>query len=350
MTVVRHPNNPIITPADIRPIRDDFEVIGVFNGAVTRFGNEVILLVRVAERPVSPNPDNTELTAVYDVTTGGIAIKEFSKDNATIDFSDPRMTITPFGKFLTSLSHLRVARSKDGINFDVEDGPALFPANDYESFSIEDPRITFIEGTYYITYVAVSDIGVTTSLASTKDFKIFERYGVIFGPDNKDVVIFPEKINDRYYALHRPVTPLFEKYHMWIAESPDMVCWGNHHYLMGGRQEHWDSARVGGGAVPFRIEQGWMELYHGADQANRYCMGAVLLDSKEPWKIIARSEKPVLEPKADYELEGFFGNVVFSCGLLYEEDKLKIYYGVSDTSIAYAELPLEDVIRNLSYY
>ncbi len=117
---------------------------------------------------------------------------------------------------------------------------------------------------------------------------------------------------------------------------------------MGHRAGYWDGIKVGASAVPFKVEAGWLEIYHGADRDNRYCLGAVLLDSQEPWKVIARAEKPILEPETDYEIEGFFGNVVFSCGLLYEDNKLKIYYGVADTAICYAELPLEGCLKSLS--
>lgn len=98
----------------------------------------------------------------------------------------------------------------------------------------------------------------------------------------------------------------------------------------------WDSGRIGGGAVPIKTDRGWLELYHGATPGHRYCMGAVLLDLNDPAKVIARSDKPILEPEADYEKEGFFGDVVFSCGVLVEGDTVKMYYGVADTSMACA--------------
>jgi len=344
--VFRSPNNPIIKPEDIKPSRDDFEVIGVFNAGVTRFKDEVVLLLRVAERPIGKHPDVT-LTGVYDVSKGELVVKEFSKSDPENDFSDPRLIITPGGTYLTSISHLRLACSKDGINFQIKDNPTIQPANNYETFGLEDPRISLIDGTYYINYVGVCPFGVTTCLASTKDFINFERHGVIFYPDNKDVVLFPESLEGKYYALHRPVSTLFGKQEVWIAESLDLRCWGNHRYLMGPRPDCWDEIKIGAGAVPFKIEQGWLEIYHGADRNNRYCLGAVLLDSQEPWKVIARTEKPVFEPQADYECNGFFGNVVFSCGLLCEDDKLKIYYGAADTVICYAELSLQETIKSL---
>jgi len=346
MEAYRCPHNPIIRPVDIAPSQKDFEVIGVFNAGVARLGDEVILLVRVAEKPISRHPEIVH-AAVYDLERQRIVFKDFSTDEATNDFSDSRLIITPEGTYLTSISHLRLARSSDGINFQVEERPAIAAANDYETFGIEDPRISLIDGTYYINYVAVSPLGVTTALASTRDFESFERHGVIFCPDNKDVVIFPDKIHERYYALHRPDSGLFGKQDIWIADSTDLRCWGNHRCLMATRQGRWDSLKIGASAAPFKTPFGWVEVYHGVNEKNRYCLGAVLLDSDEPWKVLARSAEPIFEPQADYECEGFFGNVVFSCGLLCEDEKLKIYYGAADTTICYAELQLRDVLQSL---
>jgi predicted GH43/DUF377 family glycosyl hydrolase len=347
LTIFRSPYNPIIEPKDVKPSRDDFEVIGVFNAGVTRFEDEVVLLLRVAERPIGRHPDIIA-TAIYDETYADFIVKEFSKDDPQIDLSDPRLIRTPGVTYLTSISHLKLARSKDGIRFEIEDRPAIIPTNDYEIFGIEDPRISLIDDTYYISYIAVSPLGVTTCLASTRDFSTFERHGIIFCPENKDVAIFPERIDDRFYALHRPDSPLFKRNEMWLAESPDLLCWGNHRHLMGIRASYWDEVKIGASAVPFRIDAGWLEIYHGADRNNRYCLGAVLLDNRQPWKIIARSDKAIFEPQTDYECKGFFGNVVFSCGLLYEDEKLKIYYGAADTAICYAELPIKEVIENLN--
>jgi len=346
MNVIRSPHNPVIGPEDVKPSGDDFEVIGVFNAGVTRFEDEIILLLRVAERPISKNPDIVS-AAVYDLAEERPVMIEFSKDNPENDFSDPRLIITPTQTYLTSISHLRLGRSKDGINFEIDDIPSIFPANDYETFGLEDPRISLIGGIYYINYVAVSPIGVTTCLISTKDFNSYRRHGVIFCPENKDVVLFPGKVEGKFYALHRPVSPLFNKQDIWIAESPDLHCWGNHRRLMGPRPGHWDEAKIGAGAVPFKTDRGWLEIYHGVDRNNRYCLGAVLLDVAEPWKVIARTKKPILEPQAGYECEGFFGNVVFSCGLICEDDNVRIYYGAADTVICYAELSLKEIIEAL---
>jgi len=346
MAVHRASDNPILRPEDVRPSRDDFEVIGVFNAGVARYGDEVILLLRIAERPRAQR-DDLVLSPIYDVGANEITVRSFARDDPRNDFSDPRLILRPGETFLTSISHLRPARSRDGLRFQVEDGPVLGPANEYETFGLEDPRIACINGTYYVDYVGVSPLGVTTCLASTRDFQSFHRHGVIFHPDNKDVVLFPARIGGRYYALHRPHSSLFLRNDIWIAQSPDLLCWGDHRYLMGTREGFWDETRIGPGAAPFRVEPGWLELYHGADRHSRYCLGAVLLDGDQPWKILARSEHPLFEPAADYERAGFFGQVVFSCGLLFEDETLKIYYGAADTSLCYAEIPLADVYDNL---
>jgi predicted GH43/DUF377 family glycosyl hydrolase len=348
MNIKRSEKNPIIEPGDIEPSNPGFKVVGVFNCGVTRFKDEVILLMRVAEIPINNNPKKL-LVPWFDDRIGKFVVKEFSKDNPLINTMDARIVNTPEGNYLTSISHLRIARSKNGIDFEIDKKLAMIPENMYERFGIEDPRITRIGGKYYITYSAISDItGITTCLASTDDFIRFIRHGVIFSPDNKDAVIFPAIINGKIYAFNRPSSSEFGLRGIWISESPDLVCWGNHNWLMGPREGYWDEKRIGGGAVPFRIEEGWLEIYHGASKKNRYCLGAVLLDSYEPCKIIARSEKPIMEPQADYELNGFFGSVIFTCGVLYEESRVKVYYGAADTCIAYAEIKLVDILNSLT--
>jgi predicted GH43/DUF377 family glycosyl hydrolase len=265
-----------------------------------------------------------------------------------IGLHDSRYIYTPERIFLSSMSHFRIARSKNGIDFTIDETPCMLPSNVYEMYGIEDPRITEIDGTYYINYSACSTIGgVTTCLATTTNFITFEKKGVIFTPDNKDVAIFPEKINGKYYALNRPISAEYKLKDMWIAESPDLVCWGNHKFLMSTREGYWDNGRIGCSAVPFRTEKGWLEIYHGASKENRYCLGAVLLDLNDPSKVLARGENPIIFPEADYEINGFFGNVIFNCGVLNEDGIVKIYYGAADTFIGYAEIQLQDILDDL---
>lgn len=351
MKVYRYEENPLVAPADITPHRKGFEVLGAFNAGIAMYKEETIMLLRVAERPISLD-ENTIKSPVYNVKTKELEILEFHKDDPSYDFSDPRI-IREQGKekfkYLTSISYLRIARSKDGRNFTIDDEPFIYPSNELETFGIEDPRITQMGDTYYIYFSAISPIGVGEVLVSTKDFISHEHHGMIFCPENKDVLIFPEKINGKYYALHRPVPNSNGSPEIWIAESDNLLYWGNHKHLIGLRDEMWDNGRIGGGAVPIKTEKGWLELYHGASKENRYCMGAVLLDLNDPAKVIARSHQPILEPEADYEVEGFFGNVVFSCGVILEGDVVKMYYGVADTSMACAELSLKEILDSLVY-
>jgi predicted GH43/DUF377 family glycosyl hydrolase len=134
---------------------------------------------------------------------------------------------------------------------------------------------------------------------------------------------------------------------MWIAESPDLVHWGNHRCLAHTRPGKWDSARLGAGAAPVRTTEGWLEIYHGADPDNRYCLGALLLDLEQPWKVLARSEEPIMEPSFDYEQNGFFGKVVFTNGHVVDGDTLTIYYGASDSVICGARLSIQQILQSL---
>ncbi|WP_052339383.1 glycoside hydrolase family 130 protein [Gorillibacterium massiliense] len=346
MALTRSELNPILTCRDVPPSRKGWEVIGVFNAGVARLKDEVVLLLRVAERPL-PREADVYLTPLYNPETNEMEVCRIPREGA--DLSDPRVVKTPEQNYLTSISHIRVARSRDGIRFEVEAVPALEPATEYEAYGIEDPRITPLEGGFIITYSAVSSLGITVPLVYTEDFRSFERRGLIFHPDNKDVVLFPEKIGGSYYALHRPSASHYAKPDMWLAESPDLEHWGRHRHIAGVRSGMWDDTRIGASAVPIRTEHGWLELYHGADTRNRYCMGAMLFDLDEPWKLVARCGHPFMEPEANYETEGFFGNVVFSCGAFLEGETIRLYYGAADSCVAYAEVPLVDVMETLIY-
>ncbi|MCL6515333.1 glycoside hydrolase family 130 protein [Alicyclobacillus sp.] len=349
MRVVRFPENPLLTPKDVPPSRPDMRVIGAFNAGVARYGDEVILLLRVAEQAVA-TPETVGVP-MYDPEAGETKVRQVARGDAAYDFSDPRAVRradTLETVWLTSMSHLRVARSRDGHHFTVDERPLVQPETPYEAFGVEDPRVAQIGDAYYITYTAVSAYGVAVGLAVTRDFRHVERMGLIFPPENKDVVLFPEAVGGKYYALHRPAPRGMGALDIWMAESPDLRHWGNHRYLFGRRPGRWDGARIGGGAVPIRTEAGWLVLYHGADEQNRYAMGAALLDLADPYRVIARSEEPILAPEAAYEREGFFGGVVFSCGALVEGDLIRMYYGVADEAIAAAEFSVAEVLDSLT--
>ncbi|MFO8068796.1 MAG: glycoside hydrolase family 130 protein [Alkalibacterium sp.] len=351
MTIKRFEENPIITPKDVKAHHEGFEVIGAFNAGVADYNGETLLLMRVAERPISNDPDIVKIPIV-DPATKEITIKELSKSDKEYNFEDPRVVRKQDKleglSYLTSLSYVRIARSQDGINFTVDDEPFLYPYNEYQTFGIEDPRVTKIEDTYYIDFTSVSEKGVAVSLVTTRDFESFTDQGIIFAPENKDVVLFPEKINGLYYALHRPVLKSVGNYDIWIAESPDTRHWGNHQHLAGVRENSWDEERMGAGLTPVKTTEGWLVLYHGASHASRYCMGALLLDLNDPTNVLARSDSAFMEPEADYEKNGFFNEVVFGCGATQkDDDTLTMYYGVADTSIAGCDISIKEVLAHL---
>lgn len=346
----RYENNPIITFKDVKPSNKDFEVIGAFNPGAVEYDGETILAIRTAERVKKLNDDYIRIP-VLDENSQSIKIVEINSSDKKYDFHDPRV-IKEVGSdsdfaYLTSMSHIRLARSRDGVNFKVDEKPFIFPENKYEGFGIEDPRISKIDNTYYITYSAVSKYGIVVSLAATSDFKTYRRLGNIFNTENKDAVIFPEKINGKYFALNRPVSRSSGKPVIWISESDNLINWGNHKVLACTRKNYWDSRKIGAGAPPIKTERGWLELYHGVDENEHYYMGALLLDLNCPSKIISRSEKPILEPKESYETEGFFKNVVFPCGAVKKQDEIYVYYGISDNSIALAVSKIEDILKVL---
>ena len=134
---------------------------------------------------------------------------------------------------------------------------------------------------------------------------------------------------------------------MWAAFSDDLVHWGDHKFVMRRRPGCWDSARIGGGAVPIRTERGWLSIYHGATESNRYALGAVLCESDHPERVIARSAEPLIKPETDYELQGFFGNVVFTCGATLEGDVLTVYYGAADRLLCGAAGSLTEILDSL---
>jgi predicted GH43/DUF377 family glycosyl hydrolase len=352
VTALRSAENPIITPAMVLPSRPDFEVLGVFNPAVARHDGQVVLLLRVAE---APRKMSIGLAAapIFNADTGRIEIKRWQVTAKGPDVSDPRLVVDNGRTWLTSMSHLRVARSTDGIHFDVEGLPALTAATAYESFGIEDPRITQLDGVYWITYTAVSHYGIGTGLASTTDFKTFERHGIIFPPPNRNVTIFPEKIGGLYAALHRPMPEGLGQHSIWTARSSDLKSWGSHRIVATPREAGWDDTKVGAGAVPFRVhfekEDGWLAIYHGVTGSPpTYSLGALLLNRHDPSRVRGRSREPILIPEAPYEREGFFGSVVFTCGALADGDLVRIYYGAADGVVAVADLSLQEILSGLA--
>lgn len=254
---------------------------------------------------------------------------------------------------LSGSSYLWVARSQDGSNFVPDPQPALLPAKEgvyglVENCSIEDPRITQLDGWFYITYVGYSAYDCVSLLARTKDFKTFERISILGLPENKDVVLFPEKIGGRYAKLDRPMTQTSQRGDIWISFSPDLVYWGDPRPVMTTRLRKWDCQKIGPGAPPIKTAQGWLIIYHGVRSTSAgslYRLGAVLLDLEQPWQVIGRADQAILSPSALEDYQGNVSNVVFTCGAILEESgELKVYYGAADQVICLASAPVADVL------
>lgn len=340
----RYINNPILKPLDIKPSIEGMKIECLLNPGVFKFEGKVWLLLRVAERPVQ---EEGKISFPI-IDNGQIKILHFDESDPLLDATDARVINYDGVNYLTTLSHLRLVCSDDGISFYEPQGYSpIFGEGDDEAFGIEDCRVTAMDEGYHLTYTKVSANGVGVGYIFTKDWKNFERRGMILPPHNKDCAIFEEKINGKYYALHRPSSPVLGGNYIWIAESPDLVHWGNHKLIALTRENLWDSARVGAGAAPIKTEKGWLEIYHGATKEHRYCLGAILLDLNDPSKVIARGEMPVMEPLAQYEQTGFFGNVVFTNGHLVDGDSLKVYYGASDEVICLAEFSINEILNTL---
>ena len=343
MPLRRLDENPLLTPEDVKPTRDDLKVLCTLNPAAVRLGDETLLLVRVGESPAQEPGYIAYLR--HDAEAGQLRVERIPRDDPELDTTDPRGYLHAGRMLLTSMSHLRLARSSDGVHFTFDPAPAIFPSTPYEAYGCEDARITFIAGRDHITYTAVSDRGVTVAMASTRDFKNFEKHGVIFPPYQKDVCIFPEKVRGMYVCRHRPFKSEFNPASIWTAYSPDLLCWGQHEMALAPRPGTWEGDRVGCGAAPLRTPEGWLEIYHAADANGHYRLGSMLTELDRPERLVARSGRPVFSAEAPYEHAGVYANCVFSNGLLAEDDgRLTVYYGAADRVCAAAVTTVEEMI------
>ncbi len=342
----------IVHPGDVPPTDERMKVVSAFNPGVIQAGDDILLLVRVAETPVQTREDAVGLPRWE---RGRIVIDWAARD--TLTFLDPRVVeVKASGCVrLTFTSHLRLVRSRDGKTIDSVEATRFDPEGPYETFGVEDPRITCIDGVYYFTYVAVSPHGAATALASTTDWRSFERHGIIFPPENKDVVLFPEKLTGRYVALHRPhPRTYFSMPEMWLAYSDDLVHWGGHERFLGG-DTAWSSGRIGAGTPPVRVDEGWLQIYHGNDKKidsatadiGAYVGLALLTDAEDPTRILRHSSEPIIRPEADFETHGFVPNVVFPTAMVDRGGTWLLYYGAADESTGVVEYDKQALMASL---
>lgn len=249
-------------------------------------------------------------------------------------------------------SIIGLAESVDGYAFTVRAQPFITPAQagvfrEYEAFGVEDPRISCIEGEYYITYSAYSKHGVRIGLAKTTDFSSIERISLITEADYRNVVIFPEKINGRYVRLDRPHSAI-SPWAIWISYSKDLIYWGESELIMMPVPYHWDEMKIGPGATPIKTEHGWLSIYHGVfptmDGAI-YRLGVALHDLKNPAKILGVGDSWILQPEDPWEVTGYVHNVVFTCGAIAESDgSVKIYWGGADSVMCVGTARIDDLV------
>lgn len=256
------------------------------------------------------------------------------------------------------ISHLTVARSKDGVsNWVVDETPLLAPEPGVpgESWGLEDARITRIDelDLWTITYTSFGPGGPAVSLATTRDFRTVERMGVIRPPEDKNAALLSRRVGGQFILFHRPMTVSGGRADIWLSRSPDLQQWGEPEPVMSARTGGaWDSARIGIGPPPLETPDGWLLVYHGVRQTVAgalYRAGLALLDLDDPSKVIARCEEWVMSPREQYELVGDVPGVVFPCGLVWDEptDEIRLYYGAADTCIGLATSTLTEVLTHL---
>jgi predicted GH43/DUF377 family glycosyl hydrolase len=253
----------------------------------------------------------------------------------------------------TGRSIIGIAEGQDGFNFRVRLEPFMVPGKEgifrqYEEYGVEDPRITFLEGTYYITYSAYSRHGVRVGLAKTQDFKSVERMALITEADYRNVVLFPEKISGRYVRLDRPHSQT-NPWSIWISYSPDLRHWGDSKAIMKPVIYHWDQMKIGPGAPPIRTDGGWLNIYHGVFptmDGGIYRLGVALHKLDDPAQVLGVADRWILQPEDPWERVGYVHNVVFTCGAVPEEDgTLRLYWGGADTVMCAGTAVIDELVE-----
>lgn len=288
MRLRRHPSNPILRPNPLHP----WEALNVFNAAVVYHNGLFHMLYRA--------------------------------------------------QGLDYISHIGYAVSEDGIHWARLDKPVFSPCEPWESRGVEDPRVTEIEGVFYMTYTGYSSEGIRAALARSRNLITWERMGIVLpDEDNKDHTLFPEKIGGRYAMLHRRPPDI------WIAYSDDLLHWDGHRVIMRRRPGTWEGLKIGAGGPPIKTEAGWLLIYHAVDTNRVYRLGAALLDLENPAVVLHRSPTPLLEPREVWEIKGDVPNVVFTCANLVVDGTLYVYYGGADRVMALATCDLEELLTYL---
>ncbi len=304
--------NPILTAKNI-PYDADL----IFNAGVIKLNGEYIMLFR----------------------------NDYLKDKSVLRFS----------------TNLGIARSKDGIHFKADPKPCFQMKTD-EIMRIYDPRLQIIDGEILICFAMDTKHGLRGGIAKTdKEFKTFEIMS-LSAPDNRNMVLFPEKINGKYARLERPL-PVYstggDYFDIWFSDSPDLKYWGNTQLVLGNEKVPFCNTKIGPAAPPIKTSKGWLTTFHAVKEgdkkkngwepfwAKEYYAGIMLLDLNEPYKVIGMYDKPLLAPETLYETSnGFRNNVIFPGGMILEDDgEVKIYYGAADTVECLATASLDELVN-----
>ncbi len=347
----------LLKPENFKPSLPRMKIDGIFNPAAIRLPNKKIqLYVRVAEKPIRKAKRGCPIIVAKD------KYKFEAKTNYEIIGQKENIMYLRDGICrLLNLSHFRkVVLNRDGFEIRrINQKPVFTGLPNDGNLGVEDPRIVKIGSKYLMTYISVStDNGVSTSLAISKDLKTWHRKGIIFREQNKDVVLFPEKINGGYVALHRPEGFFkFNRPSIWISYSKDLIYWGKDKSIVHPREKGWDNLKIGVGPPPIKTRRGWLVIYHGigSNYGKRiYRVGSFLLDKGNPEKVLARTPrtKAFIEPIQSYEKKGYLGSVVFPTGVVLDLNKkdLLIYSGGADSVISVKKIPIKDFLNHMRYY
>jgi len=311
----RYSNNPIIEPKNIPNISPDIiDATSVFNPGAIKFNDKILLMLRVQNRARE--------------------------------------------------TYFIMAESDDGIDFEIADEyikwEGLEKVNE-KIYHLYDPRITKIGNEYYIMFAMDIKSGCFLGLGKTDDFKKFEFLGIVSEEDNRNGVLFPEKVNGKYLRLDRPnknqlVDGPLTGSEIWLSESNDLLNWKPFKKIISGRNHYWDEL-IGAGPPPVKTAKGWLCIYHGIALHYQpiYQAGVMLLNLKDPSKLIARGRFNILEPRELYETVGQVPNVVFPTGIIVDEfddngfaileSSVKLYYGATDTVIGLAISTIQELIE-----
>ena len=321
--ITRYPNNPVLSRENV-----PYESTLVFNAGVVRHEGKYVMVFRND----------------YTYRGGG----RFAGTNIGLAFSDDGI-------------HWQVEPKPC---FDLETNPGLreeFGVPGDEILRCYDPRLTVIDGAVYMSFAVDTRHGLRGGIARTDNFTDFEILCLTV-PDNRNMVLFPEKIGGMYLRLERPM-PVYsrgrDRFDIWMSESPDLKYWGRSRLIAGVEDFPYANDKIGPGAPPVKTDRGWLVLTHGVDRDNsrgkngwedawqkRYCAGMLLLDLEDPGKVLGVYRHPLIAPETQYETaEGFRTQVIFPTAAIPEPDgTLKIYYGASDTVIALATAPIDQLV------